>query len=460
MSTFRFARVAVPAWALLVVAIASLACGESAPQERQGTAEQPSLTVPAAEPTMARMGKEPAGPTTPAVTPLPEPETLRVVAQGFGQDGQDLGFAFLVENPSADLAFESTQYRVAAYDDAGTLLGTDAGYVELILPGQTLGVAGTMRPGHGRIVSQLEVQLLERDSSATDPGPTFTVESSAFCAGEYSRAATGIVASPYGVDLTDIRVSAVMYDEGGEIIGGGRTYLNFILAESTTGVEVPVTASGEVAAVEIYPVFSALTFLREETELPAGAGALALTKHGFGQDGLELGFGMLIENPNAGFAVEGSQYHLTALAEDGRVLATEGGYVKRVLPNQILGVAGTTYLIEETEVARVEAQILAGDFVASDPVPPFAAESVTYRPDPYFPKVAGRIVSPYDEGITDVRVSAILYDDMERIIGGGFTYLDLVPANGTAEVEVSVTSGGPPAAAELHAAVSGLSESE
>lgn len=169
---------------------------------------------------------------------------------------------------------------------------------------------------------------------------------------------------------------------------------------------------------------------------------------------------MLIKNPNGNFAVENSQYHVTVFTEDGHVLATEAGYVEVLLPNQILGVAGTMYLVEDIDVARIDTQILAGDFVESDPIPYFTAESVTYQPDEYFPQVTGQIVSPYSKNITDLRVSAILYNEGGEIIGGGFTYLDFIPANGKAPVEVSVTTGGAPAMAELYATVSGLSEFE
>ena len=130
------------------------------------------------------------------------------------------------------------------------------------------------------------------------------------------------------------------------------------------------------------------------------------------------------------------------------------------MPNQSLGVAGTIFLVEDTDVVRIDAQILAGDFVETDPLPHFAAENIVYHPDEYFPKVTGRIVNPYGKDVTDVRVSAILYNEAGEIIGGGFTYLDFIPANGKAAVEVLVTTSGTPTTTELYATVSGLSEIE
>lgn len=380
------------------------------------------------------------------------------MAQGFGQDGRDLGFAFLVENPNAGFAIERSQYQVAAYDDTGTVLETDSGYIELILPSQTLGVAGTMWLDEGVTISRVEVQHRQGDAVATDPVPSFEVESSFYYAGEYSDAATGIVSSPYNLDLTDIRVSAVVYNEEGKIVGGGFTYLNFLLANSSTGVEVGITSSGGVATVELYPSISGLTSLRREDALPEGASDLVLVKQGFGQDERGVGFGMLIENPNDGFVVENSQYRLTAFAEDGHVLETEEGYVEILLPNQILGVGGNLYLEEGMRIARVDIQVKAGGFEESDPIPYFTAQNIAYQAGTYSSKVTGEIVSPYTKDITNVRVSVIGYNEAEEIIGGGFTYLDFVSANGKAAVEVSITTSETPASTELYAAVSGLSD--
>jgi hypothetical protein len=465
MSKSGSARVLVLVVAVSIAIGALPACGDTATERLQEAAEGPTPTVAIVEPTAVPTRDEEAEPTSTlppssTATSVLEAEAIQVVAQGFGQDGQELGFAFLVENPNPGLAFENSRYQIAIYDDSDTVLETDSGYIQVIWPSQELGVAGTVFLDEGVTASKLEVQLLEGDSVPTEPIPTFTVESSAYYASEYVGAATGVINSPYGVDLHLIHVSAVAYDEGGEIIGGGFTYLNFILANGSTGVQVSVTTSGDVATVELYPTISGLTLLQEVTELPEGAIDVALVKQGFGQDDQELGFAMLMENPNAEFAIEGSQYHVTAYAEDGHVLATEEGYVNVLLPNQTLGVAGTIYLIEGTSVVRVDAQALAGDFVESDPLPYFTAENVTYHPDEYVPKVTGQIVSPYNKDVTELRVAAIPYSEAGEIIGGGFTYLDFVPANGKAAVEVSITSSGTPATTELYATVSGLSDFE
>lgn len=439
-----------------IIALVSIACGSTTTEKLQEAVDVPTSTTTIVEsPVVTPANKEPEATST---KPQAQAKPLELVAYGFGQDGQELGCAFLVENPNDNVAFESTQYQIAVYDATGTVIQTESGFIEIVLPGQKLGIASTMYLNEGITAAKMEVQLLEGDSVPTDPVLSLTAKEITYFEGEYFDSVTGIIENPYNSVLENIRVSAIAYNDAGEIIGSGFTFVNFIQAKSSTGVDIPIVTSGDVAKIEIYPTVSGLTFLGEKPALPEGASDVKLTKQGYGQDGQEVGFGMIIENPNASFAVENSKYRVVAYAEDGRVLGVEENYVEVLLPNQTLGIAGVLFLVENTKVERVEAQLLAGDFVESDSLPFITTENVTYRPDNYWPKVTGQIVSPYSKNITNLRVSAILYNQAGEIIGGGFTYLDFLPANGKAAVEVLVTSGGSPSSAELYAAVSALSE--
>ena len=472
---------------LATIILVSLACGSSTTEKLQ-EAVSPTVTateevvVPTqeqAEDSGEAAGGEPSTdpkptdppptvppptetplPTEPPPTPTPEPEPITVTKVGFGQDGQQVGFAFIVENPNPGLAFESSQYQLAAYDEAGIVLETDSGYISLLLPGQSLGFGGELYVDDGVTVSSIEVQLNAGDPERTDPLPTFTSESTAYYPGDYSSSVTGVVSSPYDRDFTDLRVSAVVYDEAGEIIGGGYTYLDFILANTSTGTAVSVNSAGDVASVELHPAISGLSLLSSDEGIPDDASEIQLVNYGFGQDGRQAGFGMLIANPNDDYSVESTQYHLTAFSADGTVLGVDEGYVNVLLPEQTLGVGGDLYFEEGMEIDHVEVQIKAGEYVESDPIPLFTSENATYQSGSYSSEVTGLIVSPYNTDITSLRVSAIAYNEAGEIIGGGYTYLDFAPSNDKAAVEVSVTTAGTPATVELYAAVSSLSDFE
>lgn len=459
----KFARVYFPVLALVTAMLVSLACGSST-TEQLSDATQPTATTASSVAENTPVATQKAGPTattkptTPPASPTPKPEAIKIGAQGFGQDGRQASFAFIVENPNPGLAIENSQYQIAAYNAEGAVVETDSGYIQLLLPSQKLGIAGTLFLDEGVTVAKIEVQLSEGDAIVSDPIATFTIDSVLYTASQFSSNVTGIITSPYNRDITSLRVSAVVYNSAGEIIGGGLTYLNFILQNGTTGVRVPVTSAKDVATVELYPAISGLSLLTSDNTLPSGATDLVLSKQGFGQDDNQAGFGMLIENPNEGFSIENTQYHLTAYAENGDVVAVEEGYVNVLLPKQTLGVGGSIFLEKGVTIARLDFQIKAGDFEKSDVLPFFTAENATYQAGQFSSKVTGQIISPYTKAITNVRVSAIAYNEAGDIIGGGYTFLDFVPANGKAAIEVSVSTSDKPATVELYATVSSISD--
>jgi hypothetical protein len=168
-------------------------------------------------------------------------------------------------------------------------------------------------------------------------------------------------------------------------------------------------------------------------------------------------FGLLVENPNRGYAVESSQYLVTAFAADGRVIDTEDGYITVLMPGETLGVGGDLGAGDET-IVRVETHVLQGKYAEAERVPHFTSEGVAYRPGDWYDRVSGQIVNPFDADISDLRVSALVYDGDGVIVGGGFTYLDFVPANGRAAVEVSVHARGSVARSELYATLSSFSK--
>ncbi len=453
----------------IVLLIVSLACGSSTSKELADALQTPTTTFTKTSQDATNTPQTPVKPNLTATSkptplpppPTPEPVDVIVTAQGFGQDQRQVGFAFIVENPNPAMAVENLQYQVTAYNAEGAVVKTESGYIQLVLPKQKLGLGGVLLVDEGVTVSKLEVQLNKGDLTASEKIPTFTVDSVSYYPREITSLATGIIKNPYNRTITQLRVAAVAYDEAGTIIGGGFTFLNFIQANGTSGVEIRVTNTKEkaVASIELYPALSGLSMLTTETVLPDGAIAMNINKYGFGQHDQGLGYGILVENPNENFAIEGSQYQITAFDRDGKVVATEEGYIEVVLPKQILGVGGLMYLLDqEMVVGQLDVQVIPGKFEESDAIPSFASENVTYLSGTYSSKVTGQITSPYNTDITNIRVSAIVYNDARDIVGGGFTYLDFCPANGKASVEVTVASSDQPTTAELYASVSALSD--
>lgn len=449
-----------------ILVLVTLACGSSTTEKLQDSVstDEPGeeiISEPTEDESMETQTDSESESTEvePTKTEMAEEvKKLELINYGFGQDENYGSYAFLLNNPNQSYSINNSQFQIAVYDESGTVLDTDSGYIEIILPDQTVGIGSEIYLDEGQVISNIEIQIRDGDPESSDQISTFITENINYYKGEYYSYVTGLINNPYNNNLTDLRVSAVLYDPVGNIIGGGFTYLNFILANSSTGISISLEDYGEVDKAEIYPIISGLTSFSSDTDIPDDSLPLNLSKFGFGQDEYSTGYGLLIENPNNSFALENSQYYIIGYSSDGSVLCTDGNYISTILPNETIGIAGDLYPHSDEDLDRIDVQIFNGKFVESESLQFFTFENAIYVDNAYFPEVTGTIINPYSAEITDLRVSAILYNEIGDIIGGGYTYLDFIPANGKAAIEVSVTSAGTPATVELFAAISSLSE--
>lgn len=426
------------------------------------TVEKPATESPPTEtPLPTELPPPTELPTEPPSTPIPEP--IRITDFGFGQEedmGENVvGYAFIVKNPNQELVFEKPQYQVTAYDEEGIVVATDSRDIGLLFPGQTLGIGGEMFPDEGVKVAKIEVQFInEGEVKASEPAPPFTVDDIAFQKHDYyTGVVTGKVTNLSDVDLSGLKVSAVIYDEAGNIIGGGWTFMTCLAANNSAGLLIPVARNGEIASIELYPT---LAKLQDDSGTPEGASDIQLLNFGYGQDNMDVGVGLLFKNPNGDYALEDSQYHVTLYSDEGAVLSADGDFISGLLlPGQTVGLAVPFHLPESDNihVDHVAVQIKSGGFVEAKTGPSFTYENIAFQPDSDWPTVTGVVVSPCTNDITNQEVSAIAYDENGKIVGGGNTYLDFIPANGKAEVEVHVTVVGVPSKVELYARIISLS---
>ena len=444
---------------LVVLLSVSLACGSSTSEKLESAISDTPVSNAISESPVTSMPQQEQSTEVDLQTPTPVAESIRLVAQGFGQQDQEIGYAFIIENPNTQIAFENSQYQIAAYDDSGAVVETDSGFIELILPGQKLGISGNVFVSEGVKVSKIDVQMKTGEPVSTDLKTTFAVDKIMYFPDKYFSKITAVVSNPFNIDLTNLFVSAVTYNDAGDIIGGGFTFVNFIPANGNTGVQVTTTSSGTVSKVELYPIVSGLTLLTQEYEkLPEGADNLILEKQGFGQNDIEIGYGFLVKNPNNNFSVESTMYRVTAFDSDGNVLSTDEGFINILLPNQLMGIGKSLFVNDGQTVSNAVIQIKSGEYKAASEMPTFSFENVSYQPDDYFPAVTGLVINPYTKDITQLVIYALAYDEEDNIIGGGFTFLDFVPASGKSAVEVNITSSKPPTRVDLFGTLSSLSE--
>ena len=382
----------------------------------------------------------------------PTPHPITLTNYGFGQKGHLLGFAFIVENPNADLAYEMSQYQITVYDENSVEIGSTTGNLALLFPEQTLGVAGDLSLAEGVRAATIDVQIDNGNLIQADNRDPFQIESTAISVGEnYFSLATGIIKNLRREDFTDLNVTAIVYDTSGNIIGGGNKDINFLLANESRGVDVPVISGEDVAYIELYPqTFNRYQAALEETH--SSDSRIEVMEIGFGQDAYSASYGFVVENPNSNYAISNSQYYITAYNQDGTVAITDEGIINLLLPNQVLGVGGylQSSIVDFGEIDQVVVQIQEGLYIESGSYPLFSYENVTYQPA----KVTGRILNPYAlDDVHDLFVTALVYDEANEIIGGGdsFTYLSELSAIENFDVEVWVVTSGTPTRVELFA---------
>lgn len=403
---------------------------------------------------------EPAATPTPQPTPTPRPLAVTVLAQGFGQesDGRNVGWAFIIQNPNSGLAVQSSQYQVAFSDASGTIIDTESGYVALLLPSEKTAVSGDAYLPKGTTAAKMEVVFNQGKTSSLDATVPFTTDKVTYLADKYFPQVTGIVSSPYTRDLQDVRLSAVAYDANNKIIGSGYTYLSFIPAKGSSGVSMSMTSSATPDHVELYASISGLTSLEASASSSDASKALVLSKQGFGysSDFGFLGYGFIVENPNANQAFEQSLFQVAIYDDSGVVIGTDDGYINLLSRGEKLGVGGDISIPDGLTPKQIVVQVLKGDTSSSAAAQMFSTDNVKYVAGSYSSKATGSVKNLTDKTLTDIRVSAIVYNEAGDIIGGGFGYLDFVPANGQVAADVTITASGVPATVELYPTTSGL----
>lgn len=184
-----------------------------------------------------------------------EPGSLRVIATGYSQPySTSARIAFVVENGNNTTTYEYSKYQVAAYDASGAVVGTSNGVIDLIFPEERLGVSTYMSIPANAQIAELDIQVLEGDKKSlkTMKNP-LSAENIRYFPDLYSSKVTGIIRSSWDKDIESVQVTAISYDENGDIIDGGSGYVQFVPASGQAAFEIMFTSGIEPAKVELYP---------------------------------------------------------------------------------------------------------------------------------------------------------------------------------------------------------------
>ncbi|HEX4868367.1 MAG TPA: hypothetical protein VFV32_12210 [Acidimicrobiales bacterium] len=200
------------------------------------------------------------------VTLPPGPaEGLQVAAQGvtvvpdrFDANRREGTFAVVLANPHERWLAQGVQVTVTFVDEAGTALGTDNGFIEVVLPGQQVAVASLFFEAPTVPVARMDVAIDVARWRETGPFEgAFAVTEVTTAEAEFSGVRTTFtITSGFDQPLTDVGVTAVYRAADGRIIGGYDTFVERLDPGVPTPAEIDLLANvdpAEIASTELYP---------------------------------------------------------------------------------------------------------------------------------------------------------------------------------------------------------------
>jgi hypothetical protein len=201
-------------------------------------------------------------------TPTTEPakHEVTITGNGFTQLPPDsinnsyASYGVVVQNPSTDIATR-VSLNVAFYNDAGVVVKADSPTIDVILPGQTAAYGDTVQVAGA---TRMEVQALVGDweTPTSTPG-AFTASGVSTTARDFGGLQTNAtLSSTFAKDLKEVVAVAIYRDGGGAIVGGDRTFVDFVPTGGQAAVEISSFADLPApAATEVYGELSNLSLL-------------------------------------------------------------------------------------------------------------------------------------------------------------------------------------------------------
>lgn len=200
------------------------------------------------------------------VTLPPGPdEGLQVAAQGitvvpdrFDPNRREGTFAVIIANPHEAWLAQGVQVSVTFLDEAGSPLGSDSGFVEVVLPAQRVAVASLFFDAPTVPVASLDIAIDVARWRETGPfAGGFTVTDVQTAEAEFSGVRTTFqIRSDFDEPLVDVGVVAVYRAADGRIIGGYDTFVELLEPGVPTPAVVDLLANiepADIASTELYP---------------------------------------------------------------------------------------------------------------------------------------------------------------------------------------------------------------
>jgi hypothetical protein len=417
------------------ILLAMLACQLLSPSK----GEEPAQAVP------SDLGE------TPEFQYASEPPEARL--DWFKQDDFDpkyLRYCITYTNHDHSRAQFLSSFQITAYDADGNQLGETTELTGWILPGQSLPVAGAVYLSTDGKVDRLEVQAESPGQVAPPPGKKesfLSIENAQIILINKTVYAVGALRNDSDKTLTNVMVTALVYDSSDKLIDAEYTTLLFVPAGQQTAVQVDLEVSTEAARVELYP------YLGQSAEFwDAQSPSLTVEKAAALQNVDGLVEAIFVVKNSAARAYAGSFYNISLYDAQDKPVAAETGEIAFIFAGSRTAETTTVSYPSGTKIARMDVQVQPrsdNDWVnqqaAAVTTPdPLTFEQVQYKPDPshFDDKVTLLVKNGSSQTVDAMGAAALLYNTAGQIVGGGETPVGILPAGGQTQLEIHVNAKG------------------
>jgi hypothetical protein len=342
-----------------------------------------------------------------------------------GYGGVDWGITF---ESTAASAYEYVPVVVEFLDADGVSVGTSETTIPLVVPG-VAAISEYVYDLEGTPASA-EVTIGTGDPSSFTAGGELTL--SGMTTDVAAGTLTGQITSTYATDLDDVSIVAVWRTPGGPATGMASDSIRLVQANGVTWfiLDVPSSATGDATEVYITPRPAPYTLTPPDA-------ALTVTETWFRSDGTG-GYDWGAITANGGTDTWSGPYVLAKFFDaDNRLIDSDDGYFGDVRPGAS-AVIGYVWEVA-AEPARVEVTFIDGGYLAEPETGELTIGELAVAPDDDGTTVvSGTVSSTFTEEQSFVEVIMIWRDAANTVVYSASTYVDDIPAGGSAPLEAEL----------------------
>ena len=385
-----------------------------------------------------------AQPANPTATPNFEiPNPVRISELQFFQRDLQVQVIAKLQNILKDALLRDISYEIILLDSEGNRLNNAYGAVKYLFPGETTGIVTTVDLSPGLTATSLQIQITggkqEQGQKYTQP---FTISRNTSGAVPNGQMATAWLRNGDTFTYTQAILSAIAYNDKGEIICGGSKPQEFIPSSDKIGVSVPLLDCPEVPTVVDF--YAYLT--PQSAALEDGPWQQNIEHNPWGfivNDKNQLTGGVELKNLTDR-TLTNNYFILTAEDATGKVCLAENQTLQALWPaEETVFSLGIFDLPIDCEPQTAYLSVVHGEF-GLNPLAynPLAISSAALNIVEDQASVKVRLVNNLNTSISSATVSVLLKDPGGKIVGAGKLHTDSIPASGVLEVEVPVIFSG------------------